>query len=308
MIAVYAIALYEEAMRRLPSLAAIEAFVQVARLGSIKAAAEELSLSSPALSRRIQSLEAFVGRPLFERGHQSIRLNDDGEELMALVVQPIEMLGDAIETMTSRDHVMRLRLGVPSLFASQRLIPHFPAMRKVHPQLHIDLDTAAHALSRLGDGLDCAIALAGELDPALFGVRIYRDNIYTVGARRLVQGPHAITRPEQVAEMTVMIHRELEETFDAWREAVGLPDLEPAAIDYYDSGQLMLEAAAQGMGIAFLHQNLLADYSDERLVRMFADIEVRSPYSYWFACRPRALESQPVRLFRDWLVNLYAAD
>ena len=130
-------------MRRLPSLAAIEAFVQVARLGSIKAAAEELSLSSPALSRRIQSLEAFVGRPLFERGHQSIRLNDDGEELMALVVQPIEMLGDAIETMTSRDHVMRLRLGVPSLFASQRLIPHFPAMRKVHPQLHIDLDTAA---------------------------------------------------------------------------------------------------------------------------------------------------------------------
>lgn len=295
-------------MRRLPSLAAIEAFVQVARLGSIKAAAEELSLSSPALSRRIQSLEAFVGRPLFERGHQSIRLNEDGEELMGLVSHPIEMLGDAIETMTSRDHVMRLRLGVPSLFASQRLIPHFPAMRKIHPQLHIDLDTAAHSLTRLGDGLDCAIALAGELDPALYGVRIYRDNIYTVGARRLVQGPHAIIRPEQVAEMTVMIHRELEHTFDAWREAVGLPDLEPAAIDYYDSGQLMLEAAAQGMGIAFLHQNLLADYGDERLVRMFADIEVRSPYSYWFACRPRALESQPVRLFRDWLVNLYQAD
>lgn len=221
-------------MRRLPSLAAIEAFVQVARLGSIKAAAEELSLSSPALSRRIQTLEAFVGRPLFERGHQSIRLNDEGEDLMALVVQPIEMLTDAIETMTSRDHVMRLRLGVPSLFASQRLIPHLPHLRKIHPKLHIDLDTAAHALSRLGDGLDCAIALAGSLDPALYGVRIYRDNIYTVGARRLVQGPHAITRPEQVREMTVMIHRELEETFDAWRDAVGMPDLEPAAIDYYD--------------------------------------------------------------------------
>ena len=105
-------------MRRLPSLAAIEAFVQVARLGSIKAAAEDLSLSSPALSRRIQTLESFVGRPLFERGHQSIRLNEDGEELMGLVAQPIETLANAIETMTSGDHVMRLRLGVPSLFAS----------------------------------------------------------------------------------------------------------------------------------------------------------------------------------------------
>jgi LysR family transcriptional regulator, glycine cleavage system transcriptional activator len=295
-------------MRRLPSLAAIEAFVQVARLGSIKAAAEDLSLSSPALSRRIQTLESFVGRPLFERGHQSIRLNEDGEELMGLVAQPIETLANAIETMTSRDHVMRLRLGVPSLFASQRLIPHLPQLRKIHPKLHIDLDTAAHSLTRLGDGIDCAIALAGTLDPALYGVRIYRDNIYTVGSRRLVQGPHAITRPEQLREMTVMIHRELEDTFDVWRTAVGMPDLEPAAIDYYDSGQLMLEAAAQGLGIAFLHQNLLSDYGDERLVRMFADIEVRSPYSYWFACRPRALDLQPVRLFRDWLVTLYQSD
>ena len=295
-------------MRRLPSLAAIEAFVQVARLGSIKAAAEELSLSSPALSRRLQPLEAFVGRPLFDRGHQSIRLNESGAELMELVVDPIGALGDAIETMTSRDHVMRLRLGVPTLFASQRLIPHIPELRKAHPTLHIDLDTAAHSLTRLGDGLDCAIALAESLDPALYGVRIYRDNIYTVGARRLVQGPHAITRPEQVGEMTVMIHRELGDTFSAWRDAVGLPNLEPAAIDYYDSGQLMLEAAAQGLGIAFLHQNLLSDYGDERLVRMFADVEVRSPYSYWFACRPRALDLQPVRLFRDWLVTLYQSD
>jgi len=227
---------------------------------------------------------------------------------MELVAEPIGALGDAIETMTSRDHVMRLRLGVPSLFASQRLIPHIPELRKTHPTLHIDLDTAAHSLSRLGDGLDCAIALAGSLDPALYGVCIYRDNIYTVGARRLVQGPHAITRPEQVQEMTVMIHRELGDTFSAWRDAVGLPNLEPAAIDYYDSGQLMLEAAAQGLGIAFLHQNLLSDYGDERLVRMFADVEVRSPYSYWFACRPRALDLQPVRLFRDWLVTLYQSD
>jgi LysR family transcriptional regulator, glycine cleavage system transcriptional activator len=291
-------------MRRLPSLSSIEAFVHVARLGSIKAAAEELALSSPALSRRIQSLEFFIGRPLFERGHQAIRINDDGMQLMQLVSPIIEALSDAMESMTTGEHVIRLRLGVPTLFASQRLIPHMPALRKLHPQLHIDLDTAAHALTRLGDGLDAAIALAAELDPALYGVRIYRDKIYTVGARRLVQGPHAITRPEQIAEMTVLIHRELEDTFSTWRDAVGLPNLEPAAIDYFDSGQLMLEAAAQGLGIAFLHQNLLADYGDDRLVKMFDGVEVQSPYSYWFACRPRALDMQPVRLFRDWLLTL----
>ena len=113
-------------MRRLPSLAGIEAFIHVARSGSIKAAAEELALSSPALSRRIQTLENFMGLPLFERGHQSIRLNADGEQLMQLVSPIIESLSGAIEEMTTIEHVMRLKLGVPTLFASQRLIPHLP--------------------------------------------------------------------------------------------------------------------------------------------------------------------------------------
>jgi LysR family transcriptional regulator, glycine cleavage system transcriptional activator len=289
-------------MRRLPSLAAIEAFVHVARQGSIKAAAEELSLSSPALSRRIQSLEHFIGRPLFERGHQSIKLNSDGEELIGMVSPVLEDLSNAIEAMTSGEHVMRLRLGVPALFAMQRLIPNMPDLRERHPTLHIDLDTAAHPLTRLGDGIDAAIALADQIDPALHSVQIYRYNIYTIGARRLAQGPHAITRPEQISEMTILLHRGLEDTFTVWRDAVGLPNLEPAAIDYYDSGQLMLEAAAQGMGIAFLHQNLLYNYGDDRLVRIF-DVTVQSPYCYWFACRPRAMTLRPVKLFHDWLVQ-----
>ena len=33
------------------------------------------------------------------------------------------------------------------------------------------------------------------------------------------------------------------------------------------------------------------------------DVEVESPYSYWFICRPTALEERPVRLFHDWLVK-----
>lgn len=291
-------------MRRLPSLSGIEAFVQVARLGSIKAAAEALSLSSPALSRRIQSLEAFIGRPLFERGHQSIRLNEDGEELMTLVSPVIESLSDAIETMTSGQHLMRFRLGVPQLFASQRLIPRLPELRALHPTLHIDIDTGGHALSRLGDGLDAVIALTKELDPQLYGFRLNTDTIYTVGARRLAQGPHAVTRPEQIAEMTVMIHRDMPDLYDSWRKSVGMPRLEPAATDYFDSGQLMLEAAAQGLGIAFLHRNHLSDANDDRLTQMFSGVEVESPYSYWFACRPRALDLKPVRLFHDWLKHL----
>lgn len=290
-------------MRRLPSLAGVEAFVHVARLGSVKAAAEELALSSPALSRRIQSLERFVGRPLFDRRHQAIVPNEDGDKLMQLVAPILDSLTDAIETLTSPSPVMRLRLGVLPLFAAQRLFPRLSELREQHPSLHIDVDTAAHGVSRLGDGLDAAIVLSREIDPALYARRLDRNTILAIGARRLLQGPHAIKDPAQLSEMTVLIHREMPDTFEAWRRALNIKDLEPAAIDHFDSGQLMLEAAAQGLGIAFMHQSHLDDAHDERLVRIF-DVDVESPYSYWFVCRPRALQLEPVRIFHDWLVSL----
>lgn len=290
-------------MRRLPPLTAIEAFVQVARLGSIKAAADELALSSPALSRRVQALERFVGRPLFERRHQAIRLNAEGERLLQQIAPQIDALTDAIEALTSGNKVLRLRLGVLPLFASQRLFPRLGELRARHPDLHIDIDTGGHSLVRLGDGLDAAITLARDVDPSLYSFRLDRNRVFPIAARRMAE---ALTRPEQIADTTVLIHRDMPDTFTAWRNALGLDGLEPQATDHFDSGQLMLEAAAQGLGVAFMHESHLEDAHDDRLVRLF-DVAVESPYSYWFACRPRALDQRPVKLFHDWLAEVFTA-
>ena len=140
-------------MRRLPPLGAIEAFVQVARLGSVKAAATELALSAPALSRRVQSLERFIGRPLFERRHQAMVLNADGDRLLGQIAPMLDSLSDTIEEMMGHSDVLRLRLGILPLFASQRLFP------------------------RLGEGLDAVIALSREIDPTLYAKRLDRNSV-----------------------------------------------------------------------------------------------------------------------------------
>jgi LysR family transcriptional regulator, glycine cleavage system transcriptional activator len=292
-------------LRRLPPLTAIEAFVQVARLGSIKAAAEELALSSPALSRRIQALERFLGRPLFDRAPGAMRLNGDGERLLETIVPHLGGLSDAIEALTTGGGVVRLRLGVLPLFASQQLFPHLAELRALHPELHLDIDTGGHALGRLGDGLDAAITLAREIDPALYARRLDRNRVFAIGARSLAEGPDALRRPEDLARTTVFLHRDMPDTFDAFQQALGLGPIEPLAIDHFDSGQLMLEAAAQGMGVAFMLESHLVNAHDDRLVRLFDGVD--SPYSYWFACRPRALENRAVALFRDWLIGLFDA-
>ncbi|HVQ07114.1 MAG TPA: LysR substrate-binding domain-containing protein [Allosphingosinicella sp.] len=285
-------------MKRLPPLTAVEAFVQVARLGSVKAAAESLALSSPALSRRVQALERHVGRPLFERRHQAVLLNPDGAQLLAEIGPALEELGFAMARASGQAELMRLRLAVLPLFASYRLMPRLGELRQLHPDLHIDIDTRPHALARLDEGLDAAIVLARQVDPSLYSVKLGANRVVAVGGDAAL----TLTDPAQLAGATVLLHRDLPDAFDYWREAAGLPGLEPAAIDHFDSGQLILDAAAQGLGIAFMFEMHVDGAHDPRLHRLFG-IAAESPYTYWFACRRSALGRRPLRIFHDWLVG-----
>jgi len=289
-------------MRRLPPLTAIEAFVQVARLGSVKAAAEELALSSPALSRRIQALERFLGRPLFARRHQSMILNSDGQLLLTRIAPALDALAVAIDATTGEQEVLRLRLSLPQLFASQRLLPGIAKLKQDYPELHIDIDTQPHALARLGEGIDAAIILAREVDSAYYSRRIAHSRIAIVGPRSRLSDAKSSRSLGDFARETVLIHRDLPDLFNEWRDAIGEPELEPAAFDRFDSGALILEAAAQGLGIAFMLEEHVEFAHDERLVNLVRT-DVQSSYGYWFASKRTALSNRAVRIFHDWLFN-----
>ncbi|MFM5929469.1 MAG: LysR substrate-binding domain-containing protein [Novosphingobium sp.] len=289
-------------MRRLPPLRALEAFLRVVRQGSAKAAASELGLSPSALSRRLQALEDFLGKKLFLRQHQALKLTEEGQAFYDVVSPLIEDLAEAVEAQVDTGKLLRLHLGVPSLFAEQRLFPRLLELRKLHPRLHIDVDTGPHLDVRLGDTLDAAIVVSGQPDEAFYSVQLDRNNVYAFTSKALAEELGAKPDIEKLSRQTFLIHNELPESFTAWKEAMGLKKLEPAAIDHFDSGQLILEAAAQGLGIAIMHDDHFRRSGDPRIARVF-DVEVQSPYSYWFVCRPRALDARPVRLFHDWLVG-----
>jgi len=290
------------ATRRLPPLRALEAFVRIVRLGSAKAAANELGLSPSALSRRVGALEDFVGKRLFTRQHQAMKLTDDGQAFYTAVSHRLEELAEAVESQMEASNVMRLHLGVPPLFAGERLFPRLPELRKLHPRLHIDFDTGPQLESELGDSLDAAIVLSKEPDPAFHSVRLDHNKVHAFASPTLAAEIGATPDLARLSRQTFVISSDLPESFDVWKAALGLSKLEPAAVDHFDSAQLMLAAATQGLGIAIMHDDHFLRQGDDRLVRLF-DVEVESPYSYWFVCRPRALETRPVRIFHDWLVK-----
>jgi LysR family glycine cleavage system transcriptional activator len=185
---------------------------------------------------------------------------------------------------------------------TQRLFPRLSELRALHPTLHIDIDTAHQAEARLGDNLDAAIVLSQGPDPTLHAVQLDHNSVHAITSRALADALGPVPDEAKLAKQTFLVHADLPASFEAWKKAIGLPNLEPVAVDHFDSGQLLLEAAAQGLGIAIMHDDHYARTHDERIARLY-DIEVASPYSYWFVCRPRALLSRPVRLFHEWLIR-----
>lgn len=287
-------------MRRLPPVGSIQAFVAVARLGTLKAAADALALSSPALTRRIQSLEQFIGAPLFDRQHNSVELNTRGTAFLAEIEPHVDALSLAVERVSTPPNSLRVRIAVPSLFASQRLMPALPELRARHPKLTVEVDTAPNRLSLLHEGADAAIVISEEVDERLYSRLLGKGRIAAIGSRQA-----AISDPADLRRVPILLHRQMPKLFDAWRKSVGMPDLEPADINYFDAGQLILDAAAGGLGVAFMLDSHLACSVDGRLVQLF-NHTAESPYVYWFACLPAALERRPVRIFHDWLFDHFA--
>jgi LysR family transcriptional regulator, glycine cleavage system transcriptional activator len=225
-------------MRRLPPLRSLEAFVRVAKLGSAKAAASDLSLSPPALSRRIKALEDFMDKPMFDRRAQAMVLNADGEALLAAIEPALDAMAESIEELSGKDGEYRLRLGLMPLFGAQRLMPRLPELRKLFPKLHLDVDTSAHAENLLGDTVDAAIIIAAEVDPNLYSVRLDRNIVFAIASKEWAAN-QKINTPSDLEQQTILVHSDMPMIFDAWRKEMGVPKLKPASIDHIDSGPLM---------------------------------------------------------------------
>ena len=201
------------AIRRLPPLRAIEAFVRIVRLGSARAAADELGLSPSALSRRVTALEEFIGKRLFTRQHQAMRLTDEGQAFHDAVSPKFDELAAAVESQVEDSRVLRLHLGVLPLFGSQRLFPRLPELRKMHPRLHIDIDTSPHLDARVGDTLDCAVVLSPQPDPSFHSVRLDHNHVYAITSKAVAAEIGEVPDIAKLSKQTFLIHNELPDSF-----------------------------------------------------------------------------------------------
>lgn len=90
------------------TLTQLEAFVLVARLGSVKAAAEALGVTEPAVSGALAALRQQLGDPLVSRTAQGMSLSAGGQRLVGIASQMVNLAADA-------EAAIRQAQGAPAL-------------------------------------------------------------------------------------------------------------------------------------------------------------------------------------------------
>ncbi|MCR9077449.1 MAG: LysR family transcriptional regulator, partial [bacterium] len=141
---------------RLPSLTALRTFEAAARYGFFKSAAQELSVTAPAVSRQVRALEEHFGVALFERGTRGVALTRSGRELFEAAHEALAGLLDAAEALDAYARV--LTVSVTPAYGALWLAPRLVSFREAHPDIDVDIHATTRAVSLAREGrIDLAI-------------------------------------------------------------------------------------------------------------------------------------------------------
>src|SRR5690606_5764187 len=108
---------------KIPSSRGIEAFLTLADLGSVRAAASALNLTPSAITHRVKALEADVGLDLFERRGREISISPDGTRYREKILGHVNAIREATDNLAKRERVDRIRIASIDLFHSNWLMP-----------------------------------------------------------------------------------------------------------------------------------------------------------------------------------------
>lgn len=169
----------------------IRAFVAVAQARSVSRAARELHLTQPAVTRRVQRLEASLGVALCDRRRRPFTLTAAGQTALERCRRVLHAVRD-VHSAAGAGHlpVREIRIGVAHALTEVTLTDPVDRLRRAFPRISLSLGTGwSHdLLERVRTGsLDAGVILLreGERLPAgLDAVRLGRERLVVVEPRR----------------------------------------------------------------------------------------------------------------------------
>ena len=262
-------------MRR-SGLSELEAVLAVARHRSFRAAANEMSVSTSALSHAVAALEARIGVRLFNRTTRSVSLSEAGAQFVSSVAPALSTIHAALEQAGSfRDTPSgTLRINT-SVGAANQVMPAFIAFLQRYPEMKLDIVTEGRLIDIVVEGFDAGIRLMESVPQDMIAVPFDdRQQFAVVGSPAYFAQHKPPRAPVDLGAHRCIRSRMPSGSIYQWEfERHG----ETVRVDgngalTLDEPGLMLAAARAGLGLAYLTEwRVNADLEAGTLVRVLED-------------------------------------
>ena len=288
------------------SLRGLRTFCVAARYESFKAAADELFITSSAVSQQVKALEEELGLKLFERGTRELRLSEHGlalfEELSPLIDQ---LDGVVADFKNSGRRKKSVRISAQPFFASEFFIPRLSEFTALHPEIDIQVGTSDEASEKLPADADLSIRLfrkppAGTRSDILFPLRMvpagsaqFRKNL-------------EVNDEKIVSDFPLIVHEARPKAWAEWSKVSGIDLPDNPKVTRLSSMIAVVRAAEQGIGAALVPVPLADQWFRQgTIVRLFEHALV-ADLSYFLVSRKDRAANEALALLRRWILERFA--
>ena len=289
--------------RRLPPFAALRAFEAAGLHNNFKKAAEEIDLSASAVSHQVRALEEYLGVPLFSREGGKPQLTNAGAIYLESIQQLFDKLEEATRNISERTNRHSLVVNLFHSLASRWLIPHLPRFQKEHPGIDIKLLSSYEPMEFTPGDIDLAIRYGEGNWSGLKSDLLFQDELSVVCSPAIAEKLPALTNADGLSTFTQISCSLDPSEWQTWcqRAGVEMPAFQNSL--ELDSRALVLEAAAEGLGIAI---GRIPYVNDDLNTGRLCD-----PYSLHLSCEQGYYLVYPehhasytnVACFREWLLD-----
>lgn len=277
-------------------LNAVRAFEVAARLGSVRKAAEELHVTSGAISRHIKNLEDEFGVELFERGNRSMRLTSNAAAFAATVTEAFASMTRGAEHLRAASSQSTIMITAPDTFMLRWLVPRLQSLENALGGISVRLTTWTREINPADRSIDIYVGVGPLLDiPGMTVVPVAPETFGPVVSPMLI-GDREIT-PDLLWSLPRLDIRWPPDLWTNWAREAGvvLPERETV---WYDTLSFSVQAAEAGLGVAIGPGPAITDALEHgRLIAPFGTVTRNGS---WFLAWRNDRSRRTMHLVRRW--------
>ena len=278
-------------------------FLRIADLGTVSAAARDLSLSQASASARLARLEETVGFRLFNRTTRAVRLTSDGREFLPYAQHIVETLDTGLDAISGAGTGVKgqLRMTMPGSFGRMHIIPYLAEFEALYPDVSLDLRLSDEVLNVVEGAYDLIIRIAQLEDSGLIARKLTSDHRLLAASPKYIDRYGMPKSPENLTEHKCIVLAHL----DKWRfEEFGTVTV-PRSFAANDA-EVLRSMVLQGMGISPMSVWLGSEFfRSGQLIHVLPDFHLAFESAIWALYPSGRIVAPKVRAMIDFLLQKF---